>query len=590
MFDMDDGGDPLIQTVDTTDSSVAHGPHTLIVRRSRDARTVAYFKADPRQTSFNHYSYLVVEYLDRGRGHWFVEYDRADARDDVLHPWTTSVLVPLDDTGEWRRIALPVTVRHWTGSLGNADFRIVVVDQDSDEFVIRDLALAMDSSGAAVLGEHESEPEVSSPPRFKFIRPSRFPPICLPQAAAPSASIIIPVYNRLAYTRDCLRAIMEFTPPLYEVIVVDDGSSDGTARELETVPGLRVVRSSTNQGFARACNAGGAAASGEWLVFLNNDTVAQPGWLTAMIAVVERDSRVAVVGSRLIFPQTGTIQHAGVSFGPSRLPRHDYEHADADDEAINVDREVDAVTGACLLTAREWFLRTGGFDERFVNGFEDIDLCLRAKQEERQVMYCSKSTLLHYKSVSTGRLDRRVDSANITLFRRKWDKFIRDRLETSSAKGPRPRGRNVRRRSVAGLRLDRDRLPQHIGIDPELILSQTGEMNNGRVTCRSGRHPQGHCVYGGYAEVSEALTAKAGFLIEIPSSRGGGGYAATFDVYDCIAGKVLVRGVLKDPGEPRRLSRCSIEFSARAGQVLEFRVFWHGNCDLAVAGIDVTAA
>lgn len=575
-FEFDEHGQPAIEMVATVDSDVVHTANFISIKRGRGERLVGYFKVDPRRADANLCRYLIIEYRDRGTGYWLAEYDRSHGNVTGSYPWTASEKMLLSDSGRWRRIALRLHNPRWTGSINNADFRIVVVNHTAAEFTIRSLMLAPDPGDAEILldgsATHDDFEQSPAARNTGFVKPSDGLPLRLPAPDNASVSIVIPVFNRLAYTRDCLHAIMEFTPPVYEVIVVDDGSTDGSGQYLSGVPGLRLLPQGENRGFAKACNTGAAAARGEWLLFLNNDTVPQPGWLTSMVAAAERDPAIAVVGSKLIYPQTGTIQHAGVAFSHARLPRHEFEHLDAADPAVSVDREVDAVTGACLLTPRGTFQLLGGFDERFLNGYEDIDYCLRVRLRGEKVLFCSRSILLHYKSVSPGRLDVESNDRNVELFRQEWDEFIVENIG-----GDRPR-------------LSPGRLPYRLTLHPDVIASQTGEVGHGAVTCRAAKHTSGHCVYGGFLEVSEPLTARAVFLLEVPNPTAGGRAIATFDVYDCVNNAILAYGVLKDQTMGPVRGRCVVEFRADAGQILEFRIFWHGDCDLVVSAIDVISA
>ncbi len=138
---------------------------------------------------------------------------------------------------------------------------------------------------------------------------------CKPSPLRFKASIIIPVFNKLELTRQCLTTLASITTmPEYEVIVVDNASSDGTAEFLAELGGdVQVISNPENYGFAVACNQGANAARGEFLLFLNNDTIPTDGWLNALVDEVERHPDVAVVGSKLLY-EDGTIQHAGVAF------------------------------------------------------------------------------------------------------------------------------------------------------------------------------------------------------------------------------------------------------------------------------------
>ncbi|MCP9473511.1 MAG: glycosyltransferase family 2 protein, partial [Nitrospira sp.] len=177
-----------------------------------------------------------------------------------------------------------------------------------------------------------------------------------------SCSIIIPVYNNLELTKQCLTALASATTGVdYEVILVDNGSTDETAAFLQTLQGdVRIIRNDENRGFAKACNQGAKAARGKYLVFLNNDTIPQPNWLGPLVQEVEEHPEVGVVGSKLLYPD-GTIQHAGVVFmRESPIPYHIYQKMPADSPAVSKRREFQAVTAACLLIRRDLFEAVGG--------------------------------------------------------------------------------------------------------------------------------------------------------------------------------------------------------------------------------------
>lgn len=236
---------------------------------------------------------------------------------------------------------------------------------------------------------------------------------------SPQASIIIPTFNNLALTRQCIEAILSNTPQgLYEIIVVDNGSTDGTPAYLkqeEAAGRLRALLRPKNHGFANGCNFGAQAAACPFLVFLNNDTVVQSGWLTALLSAATRP-QMGVVGAKLLYAD-GTIQHAGIEF-INGIPDHPHRHAPSDLPAANRARELDMVTGACLLTPRDIFLKLGGFDEVFRNGVEDVDYCLRVRALGRKVAYEPRSVVYHYEGRSTGRFDH--VNENLKIFFTRW--------------------------------------------------------------------------------------------------------------------------------------------------------------------------
>ena len=237
-------------------------------------------------------------------------------------------------------------------------------------------------------------------------------------------SIVIPVHNKAALTRQCLDSIFEARPNVsFEVLVVDDASHDSTPSMLEAYgEDVTSVRLERNSGFATACNSGAEAARGDWLVFLNNDTIALPGWLDALAGYAERNPDASVAGSKLLFPD-GTIQHAGVAFSFSGDPLHIYAGCDADHPAVNKSRRFQAVTAACLMVRRDVFFEVGGFDTGYLNDLEDVDLCLRLGQRGHEVHYCHESVLYHLESASRGYTDK--PSASAKIYRGKWGTLIK---------------------------------------------------------------------------------------------------------------------------------------------------------------------
>jgi len=241
----------------------------------------------------------------------------------------------------------------------------------------------------------------------------------------PRCSVIIPAHNKAALTKQCLESILRSSPVTsFELIVVDDGSTDSTRAILASLGSrVRSVHLPANVGFASACNAGAeAAASSEFLLFLNNDTIASEGWLDASTRYADGNPDAAVVGSKLLFPD-GTIQHAGVVFNLAGDPLHIYAGCAADHPAVDRSRTFQAVTAACFLVRRAEFDRLNGFDTVYENDLEDVDFCLRLGQSGRQIHYCHKSVLVHLESASRGRPTGRGRSARI--YRERWGGRVR---------------------------------------------------------------------------------------------------------------------------------------------------------------------
>jgi GT2 family glycosyltransferase len=190
-------------------------------------------------------------------------------------------------------------------------------------------------------------------------------PLLIPSACEPGlTSIIIVTRNSLDQTRKCVESIRRHTPEHHEIIFVDNGSTAETVQWLQKLVRenghYKLIENKTNLGFAKGCNQGAHVASGNYLLFLNNDTEPQAGWLEPLVNVLERDPSVAAVGSRLLFPD-GTIQHAGVLILDDRkLPdplvaRHIYYGHASDMAEANQAKVYQALTGACILVRREAF-------------------------------------------------------------------------------------------------------------------------------------------------------------------------------------------------------------------------------------------
>jgi GT2 family glycosyltransferase len=249
-------------------------------------------------------------------------------------------------------------------------------------------------------------------------------------------TIVVPVRNRLPLTQKCVEGIVSSfgSREDVELVVVDDGSTDGTREFLENAAGVRAVHHPESAGFAASCNDGAAAGSGEYIVFLNNDTIGEDGWLDALIAYAEAEQQAAIVGARLLY-ENGTIQHAGVVFGADLLPRHVYRGFPGDHPAVSRPRQFQAVTAACMLVRRIAFEESGGFDTGLVNGFEDVDLCLRIAQRGGEIHYCPDSVLVHLEGATRGE-DAELFRRNAEFLLERWgDGVSRDDLEIYAEDG-----------------------------------------------------------------------------------------------------------------------------------------------------------
>ncbi|MGE5402771.1 MAG: glycosyltransferase [Ignavibacteriales bacterium] len=243
-------------------------------------------------------------------------------------------------------------------------------------------------------------------------------------------SIVIPVFNKIELTRVCLANIYKNTPakPGFEVIIVDNNSTDGVREFLQYAAGiyhnLRVIFNPENYGFAKANNIGAKNAKGKYLVCLNNDTEPQKDWLESLLNIIEKDNTVGAVGSKLLFPD-GTIQHAGLAIVNDKrindqlVARHLHYKEPADFIQSNLCYTCQALTGACLMINKSLFDQLGGFDEGFWNGYEDVDLCYRIGEKGYKLVYQPKSIVIHHESQSGDERFSKVPD-NIRLLYGKW--------------------------------------------------------------------------------------------------------------------------------------------------------------------------
>jgi GT2 family glycosyltransferase/glycosyltransferase involved in cell wall biosynthesis len=242
-------------------------------------------------------------------------------------------------------------------------------------------------------------------------------------------SIVIPVLNKIEFTRQCLDRIWRNTADRieYEVVVVDNASTDGTRAWFENTAELphpvRYIRHDQNIGYARANNVGAGLSQAQYLLFLNNDTLVQPGWLSEMLRAVRSSAAIGVVGIKQLFPYTNLIYHTGIVFAQGGIPQHLYPHLDASLPHVNKEREYQAVTGACLMIDRALFEDCGRFDEAYVNGYEDVDLCMEVGRRGRTIVCCTSAFIYHYGQISEGRTSD--DDRNAALFAKKWAGRIR---------------------------------------------------------------------------------------------------------------------------------------------------------------------
>lgn len=250
----------------------------------------------------------------------------------------------------------------------------------------------------------------------------------LPLHPAPLVSVILLFYNRAEVSLQCLETLSEAAGDIpFEVIIIDNASTDQTSLLLDRIKNARIVRNPENQGFGGGCNQAADLASGRYLFFLNNDTQLIPNSLKVLVETLEAEENIGAVGGRLIFPD-GRLQEAGsiiwqdgtcVGYGrydDPFMPEYSYK------------RDVDFCSGAMLLTPRELFFSMGKFDPRYQPAYyEDADYCMQLWESGYRVVYQPFAVAVHHEYGSAGSSQAlALQQRNWKEFQAKWQRALED--------------------------------------------------------------------------------------------------------------------------------------------------------------------
>jgi len=212
----------------------------------------------------------------------------------------------------------------------------------------------------------------------------------------PMASVIVVNYNGREFLEDCFRSLGNLDYPAYEVIMVDNASTDGSVKHVrEHFPWVRVVELDENKGFAEGSNLGVTHAKGELVAFLNNDVEVDVRWLIELVTVVLSDEKIASCGSKLLFHERrDMINHAGAMLDYSG-GGYDRGFGEFDGEKFNKIGITGCTSGGAMLVRKDVFCKLGGFDPDYFAYFEDVDLGLRAWEFGYKMMYVPSSIAYH---------------------------------------------------------------------------------------------------------------------------------------------------------------------------------------------------
>jgi len=252
-------------------------------------------------------------------------------------------------------------------------------------------------------------------------------PLHFAKVAKPDVSIVIPAHNKvhITYTALCALLLARNTAT-FEVIVVDDASSDETTTLEQLVSGITVIHNEDAQRFIRACNAGAAKARGKYVVLLNNDTEPTTGWLDALIDAFTRFPAVGLVGSKLLYPN-GRLQDAGGIIWGTGNPWNYGNQQNPYDPRFTYARQADYLSGAALMTTKKIWDEVGGLSSYLEPMyFEDTDFAFKVRDAGYTTWFVPSSIVYHYEGMTSG-TDvssgfKRYQEVNRPKFKRRWSK------------------------------------------------------------------------------------------------------------------------------------------------------------------------
>jgi len=225
-------------------------------------------------------------------------------------------------------------------------------------------------------------------------------------------SVITVAYNSAGEIEGFLDSYLANTPRNnWELIIVDNASQDETADKIRKFlenlnedrrQQIKFIRSKRNLGYGGGNNLGVRHAKGEYLVFINPDTLLLPNWLEVLEKKQDADSKVGIVGPKILYGDRKTIQAAGGWVEEAGFAHH-FGYGEKDEGQWNEEKEVDYVTGACLAIRKSIFEKCFGFDENYFPGYyEETELCWKAKRLGYKVIYLPDSSIIHLESQVTG--------------------------------------------------------------------------------------------------------------------------------------------------------------------------------------------
>lgn len=255
------------------------------------------------------------------------------------------------------------------------------------------------------------------------------------ESLSPKISIIIPVFNQLEYTKQCIETVWETcSKQNYEIIVIDDCSTDGTHEYLESLKTkVRSYRNEKNQGFILNCNYAATQARGEYIVLLNNDTIPQDNWLEGLLEPFSLYDKVAATGAFMIFPNNTVLEASSIVFSDGS--GWNYGRGDNPESSrYNFIREVDYVPGGGMMIPKKIWDEFGGLDTHYCPAYyDDIDFCFRVRKAGYKVLHTPFARIIHFEGMSGGTDTtkglKRYQVINQEKFRERWKDELKNQYE-----------------------------------------------------------------------------------------------------------------------------------------------------------------
>ena len=286
----------------------------------------------------------------------------------------------------------------------------------------------LDSSAKAALDKF-----LLSPAQLKF-----------PEAEKPQLSIVLVFYQQARLSFICLQSLLEFADVSYELIIVDNDSTDETTALLDKIESATIIRNVDNLGFVKAVNQAAEVAKGEYILLLNNDALIEESTLSNALQVIESDESIGAVGAKIKLLDDSTQEAGSIIFSDGAClgygrgkPTYSYE--------FMFQRDVDYCSGAFLLFRKSSFKALGGFDLDYAPAYyEESDFCIRLQKQGLRIVYVPTSQITHYEFASSGGMQsaKKLQAEHQQVLCAKHADFLAQRFANDGSNVLRARTRN----------------------------------------------------------------------------------------------------------------------------------------------------